>query len=645
MISSIRLARWPLVLVCAGWLSLPSARAAELPNILWITCEDTGPELGCFGDKYAKTPHLDELAQRSLRYLKAWSNAPVCAPARTTIISGVYPTCLGAEHMRSEVRLPEFMKLYPQFLRERGYYCTNNSKEDYNVQKPGQVWDDSSGRAHWKNRPAGKPFFAIFNLTISHESQIRTRPHTLEHDPAQAPLPAYHPDTPEVRHDWAQYYDKVSAMDAQAGERLQELAEAGLAEDTIIFFYGDHGSGMPRSKRWPYDSGLHVPLIVHVPDKFRDLAPQDYRPGGATDRLVAFVDLAPTLLSLTGVQPPEWMQGHAFLGRYAAAPQKYLFGFRGRMDERYDMVRSVRNQRYIYVRNYMPHLIYGQYVGYMFQTPTTQVWKSLYDQGKLSPPQTYFWEPKPSEELYDLQSDPDEVRNLVGSPEHQAVLDELRQAHCEHVLAIRDAGFLSEAEAHRRAGETSIYELGHDAQRYPLEKILEMAQRATLREPQALDDLRAGLKDADSGVRYWAAIGVLVRGPNAVAELRGDVRAALQDSSPTVRIIAARALGEYGNAEDLPLALDVLRETAAPQANGAYASILSLNAIDALGDKAATLRDMLQTLPANDPAAPGRANGYVSRLLEKIVGPRPTAPDAKPAAKPKRAKAKSKTAA
>ncbi len=240
--------------------------------------------------------------------------------------------------------MPEFMKMYPQFLRERGYYCTNNSKEDYNLTKPGQVWDESSGKAHWKNRQPGQPFFAIFNITVSHESQIRTRPHTLVHDPAQAPLPAYHPDTPEVRHDWAQYYDKVTEMDAQAGQRLKELEEAGLADETIIFFYGDHGSGMPRSKRWPYDSGLHVPLIVHVPDKFRELAPKDYQPGGATDRLVAFVDLAPTLLSLAGVKPPEWMQGHAFLGRFEAPPQKYLFGFRGRMDERYDMVRSVRNR-------------------------------------------------------------------------------------------------------------------------------------------------------------------------------------------------------------------------------------------------------------------------------------------------------------
>jgi uncharacterized sulfatase len=625
-----------MMIALAGWLTLSPAPAAELPNILWITCEDTGPELGCYGDTYARTPNLDAFAKHSLRYLTAWSNAPVCAPARTTIISGVYPTSMGGEHMRSEVRMPEFMQMYPQMLRERGYYCTNNSKEDYNLKKPGAVWDESSGQAHWKKRQSGQPFFAIFNLTISHESQIRTRPHTLEHDPARAPLPAYHPDTPEVRHDWAQYYDKVTTMDAQAGQRLQELADAGLAEDTIVFFYGDHGSGMPRSKRWPYNSGLHVPLIVRVPEKFRGLAPQDYRPGGTTDRLVAFVDLAPTLLSLAGVQPPEWMQGHAFMGRHAAAPQKYLFGFRGRMDERYDMVRSVRNQRYIYVRNYMPHLIYGQHIGYMFQTPTTQVWKALYAAGKLQPPQTYFWEPKPAEELYDLQADPDEVRNLAGSAEHQAILDELRQAHREHVLAVRDAGFLSEAEMHRRAGNTSIYELGQDRQRYGLERILDMAQRATLRTPDSLDELRAGLKDADSGVRYWAVQGLLIRGPTAAAAAREDLRAALQDESPTVRILAARTLGEYGSAEDLTLALATLSETAAPDKNGAYASILTLNAIDALGDKAASLTDLLKTLPEQDPNAPGRANGYVSRLLETLVGPRPRPP----AAKPKQVKAK-----
>ena len=554
-----------------------------------------------------------------MRYRAAWSNAPVCAPARTAIITGVYPTSTGSEHMRSLVAMPAFMKMYPQLLRDLGYYCTNNSKEDYNLDKPGKVWDESSGQAHWKHRKPGQPFFAIFNITVSHESQIRSRPHTLKHDPAKVRLPAYHPDAPEVRHDWAQYYDKVTEMDAQFGKRWAELEAAGLADETIVFFYGDHGSGMPRSKRWPYNSGLHVPLVVYVPEKFKDLAPDDYAPGGVSDRLVGFVDLAPTLVSLAGARPPEWMQGHAFLGKYAAPPPPYLYGLRGRMDERYDLVRSVRNGRYVYVRNYMPHLIYGQHVAYMFQTPTTQVWKRLYDEGKLTPPQTYFWEPKPPEELYDLQTDPDEVRNLAGSPEHRAVLEELRLALREHTLRTRDVGFLTEAEMHRRAAGTSIYEMGHDPSRYPLEKILAMADLASSLKPDVLQQLVEGLGDAESAVRYWAAMGLLMRGPKAVEAAREPLGNALNDPSPSVRIAAAWALGQCGGADDLKRSLPVLQRLAPPDKNGAYVSLLALTVIDSLGPKAASLHDALRTMPRNDRSVPARADGYVGRILKTIL--------------------------
>ena len=249
--------------------------------------------------------------------------------------------------MRSMVKMPAFMKMYPQYLRELGYYCTNNSKEDYNVAKPGKVWDASSRQAHWKNRAPGQPFFAIFNITTSHESQIRKRPHKAVHDPAKVRVPAYHPDTPETRQDWAQYHDKITEMDATAGKYLRELEQAGLSEETIVFYYGDHGSGMPRSKRWPYNSGLNVPLIIHIPEKYQDLASEDYHAGDESDRLVGFIDLPATLLSLVGMQPPSHMQGHAFQGKHEAAPVRYQYGFRGRMDERYDMVRVVRDKRYI----------------------------------------------------------------------------------------------------------------------------------------------------------------------------------------------------------------------------------------------------------------------------------------------------------
>ncbi|HYO81011.1 MAG TPA: sulfatase, partial [Bryobacteraceae bacterium] len=388
---------------------------ADRPNILWITCEDMGPHIGCYGDKYARTPNLDRLAAQGSRYGTVWSNAPVCAPARTTIISGMYPTSTGSEHMRSEVRLPEGMLMYPCYLRQAGYYATNNAKEDYNLQHTGKVWDESSPRAHWRNRAQGQPFFSIFNFTVTHESQVRARPHEAVSDPAKVRVPAYHPDTPEVRQDWAQYYDKIAVMDGMAGRVLKQLEEDGLSGNTIVFFYSDHGAGLPRNKRWPYHSGLQVPLLVYVPDKWKHLAPAGYGAGKVLDRLVSFVDLAPTVLSIAGLTPPGHMQGRAFMGAHTAPAPEYLFGFRGRMDERVDTVRSVTDGRYVYLRQFMPHRIYGQHIAYMFEMPTVQVWKKQFDAGQLKPQQTAFWKEKPSEELYDLHSDPDEVTNLASS--------------------------------------------------------------------------------------------------------------------------------------------------------------------------------------------------------------------------------------
>lgn len=585
------------------------------PNIVWLTCEDMGPNLGCYGDTFARTPNIDAFAQKSLRYDFVWSNAPVCAPARTAIITGMYPTSLGAEHMRSYVDVPKTVRLYPQILREYGYYCTNNSKEDYNVRPNGEVWDESSPQAHWKNRTEGQPFFAVFNFTTTHESQIRVRPHALRSDPTQVSVPPYHPDTPEVRHDWAQYYDKIEEMDTEFGARLGELEQAGLLENTIVFFYSDHGCGMPRHKRWLYDSGLHVPLLVYIPERYHYLAPPEYRPGGSTRRLVSFVDLAPTVLSLAGIQPPDIMQGRAFMGKYQQEPAKYLFGFRGRMDERIDMLRSVTDGRYVYIRNYMPHLIYGQYLAYMWQTPTTRVWESLYKEGKLTPPRTYFWEPKPPEELYDLQTDPHEVRNLATSPEFREKRDELKSALREHAFSTRDTGYLPEPEAHRRAGNTPIFEMAADSTHYPLERIYDTAELAADRDPSALPQLVEACHDDDPAVRYWAMLGILIRGKNAFHSAIDVVRQGISDENPCVRMAAAEILGTLGEQADVEQALDTLGELAAPDKNGAYAAIAAINTIERLGDKAARLKPLLNSIPLIDPNAPPRMNEYVKRLV------------------------------
>ncbi|MDP6794481.1 MAG: sulfatase-like hydrolase/transferase [Verrucomicrobiota bacterium] len=603
-------------------LGMSQVRAEQtLPNILWITSEDNGPHLGCYGDSYAVTPNLDRLAKRSIRYTKASSTAPVCAPARTTIISGIYPPATGAEHMRSMTRLPAEFKMYPAYLRELGYYCTNNSKEDYNLEKVGPVWNESGRKAHWKNRPDGKPFFAIFNHTISHESQIRNKINATDriHDPAMVRLPAYHPDTPEVRKDWAQYYDRITMMDKLVGKNLREIEESGLTNDTIVFYYGDHGSGMPRSKRWPYFSGLNVPLIVHVPEKFKHLAPPEYKTGGSTDRLVGFIDLAPTLLSIAGVKPPEHMQGHAFMGQHTAPAQKFSYGFRGRMDERYDMVRTVFDGRHVYIRNYMPHKPYGQYLDYMFQTPTTRVWRDLFRAGKLNAAQSVFWQTKPAEELYDLEADPDEVRNLAKSKEHAAILKRLRKAHRNWAKDVRDIGFLPEAEIHSRAGDASPYEMGHDDSRYDFDAIFLAANAASSKGKKNTERLAKLIKSDDSAVRYWASMGYLIRGKNGIRNGRGALIAALRDESPSVRIIAAEALGRYGRKAEARQAAEALMQYADPAKNGIALSMLALNALDLLGKHADPHREVIGKLARIDPKANPRMRNYANRLIDHIL--------------------------
>jgi len=583
-----------------------SAQQDAKPNILWITCEDMGPHLHACGDSYSTTPNLDKFCERSTIYMNGWSNAPVCAPARTTIISGVYPTSTGAEHMRSFTRMPDGWKMFPGYLRDAGYYCSNNVKEDYNLHKPEGTWDDSSNKAHWRNRRAGQPFFSVFNFTITHESQLRTRPHTWVHDPAKVRVPAYHPDTPEVRQDWAQYYDNITTMDGQAGQILRQLEADGLAQDTIVLFFGDHGSGMPRNKRWPINAGLNVCIAVHVPERFRHLAPKDYKQGSKSNRLVSFVDLAPSMLGLAGLKPPAFYQGQAFMGGpLEAAPRTHSFGFRGRMDERIDCVRSVRDDHFVYVRNYMPHRIYGQHLAYMWETPTTRVWERLYKEGKLNAAQKAFWETKPLEELYDLRTDPDEVKNLAALPEYRDVLSRLRAAHRDHVLRIRDVGLLSESEMHARG--PIPYETGHNPKTYPLERVLAAAEART--EKQQAD----ARKDPDAGVRYWGVVALLIRKQAAPAAM-------LRDPSPSVSIAAAESICHYGKESDFATAMDRLVELANPEKFGPYVPGEALLVIDSVGKRAKPWQAAITSLPKQAPNAPERVRSeYIGRLHARIA--------------------------
>ena len=589
------------------------------PNILWITSEDNGPQLGCYGDEYAKTPNIDALAQRSLRYHRCWSNAPVCAPARTTIISGMYATSLGGHHMRSGVRLPATFATYPDILRKAGYYCTNNSKKDYNFATEDGGWHESGRKAHWRNRPKkDTPFFAIFNYTVSHESKIRTRPHQLKHDPAAAPVPAYHPDTAEVRHDWAQYYDKMTEMDQQVGEILAELEADGLSESTIIFYYGDHGSGMPRSKRWPFDSGLRVPLLLHVPAKFRHLAPTDYGSGKVTDRLVSFVDLGPTAISMAGLKPPTNMQGVPFAGKYNGTAKQYLFGYRGRMDERIDMVRTCTDGRFIYMRHFYPDRPYLKHVDYMFQTPTTRVWNEMYRAGDLNEAQAKFWQDKPVEELFDLEADPDEVNNLANSADYRKKTAELRNTLQNWMQETLDLGLLPEAEMHRLAGSQSPreYALTH---RKLFARLSDVAFRSMdPNDGYSTQELIKLSADPYSGIRFWAVRGLATRS-NRDTKRNKALMTASNDVSPSVAIAACDGLLSDESISTQRKAVERLIELADVNRQGHFAAVAALNVLDMNASLTEAEIRQISELTREAKQPPVRLGKYVGKLIDHAI--------------------------
>ncbi|MFW6125229.1 MAG: sulfatase-like hydrolase/transferase [Pirellulales bacterium] len=450
---------WSVAVVVVGALSCRSGEQprdsanVDRPNILWISCEDISADLGCYGDRYARTPNIDRLAAEGVRYTRVFTCAPVCAPNRSGIITGMWPTTIGTHHMRCRAVPPPYVRCFTEYLREAGYYCTNNVKTDYNFDSPATAWDESSRSAHWRTAPDGRPFFAVINLTTTHESQIRTADDVFarrtaslapgeRHDPAEADLPPYYPDTPVVRRDWARYYDLITAMDKQVGEILRDLEQDGLADDTIVFFWSDHGRGLPRGKRWLYDSGIHVPLIVRFPGKLKA--------GTTEERLVSSIDLGPTVLSLAGVPVPEHMQGRPFLGEQQAPPRRYIFAARDRMDEAYDIIRVVRDERFKYFRNYEPYRPYAQPINYMDEMPTMQELRRLHAAGQLAGPRRLFFRPaKPVEELFDTKEDPHEIHDLANNPDRE-VLERLRAAHERWRLETRDLGLIPEGELWQR---------------------------------------------------------------------------------------------------------------------------------------------------------------------------------------------------
>ena len=577
------------------------------PNILWITCEDMSPNLGCYGDSYALTPNLDAFARQSIRYDRAFAMAGVCAPSRSCLITGMSPASVGSHHMRCEARLPEQIKCFSEYLRRAGFYCSNNSKTDYNFAPPRAAWDECSDQAHWRKRALGQSFFAVFNFMETHESGIwpagddSTK---LQHDPAKAIVPPFHPDAPMTRRCWAQAADKITAMDEHGGQILRQLDEDGLAEDTIVFFFSDHGVGLPRGKRWLYDTGIRVPLLIRFPRKFAHLAPA--AAGATTDRLVAFMDFGPTVLNLATVPIPSHMQGRPFLGPSAPEPRQFIHAIRDRMDEYYDCSRAVRDGRFKYIRNFMPYLRHLQPLEYQEKMPLMQEWRRLAAEGKLSGPAAIFMRPtKPLEELYDAEADPHEINNLAAAPEHAHRLADMRAELRRWMLDTHDTALLPEALMHERSAGRAFYDVAGDPKSYALARLLDAAD-LMLDAPRSERHMIAGLQDADAAVRYWCAIGLSLSSSNSTAALDA-LRSALKDAAPIVRVAAADVLRHLGGD---PQVLPTL--VAAMSDENEWVRLFAANAMQRLGEGA---RSALQ---AARRAAKDK-NSYVVRVANRIV--------------------------
>ena len=609
---------WMLTATISLWAAAaPEALAeeAERPNILWLVSEDNTTLLGCYGDPLARTPVLDELAREGVLFERCYAQ-PVCAPARFALITGTYPASSApAQHMRGQGKIPPEVVGFPSLLRRAGYFTSNHAKTDYNAPLDlAGLWDELSEKASpLADSVARHPFFRVFNSFTTHESSLfpaeAARSDLAPTDPEAVRVPSYQPDTPEIRADWARYYDQIALLDREMGARLKELAEAGLAEDTIVFYFSDNGGVMPRSKRFLHASGTRVPLIVYFPPKWRHLAPA--APGSRLRDPVSFVDFAPTVLSLAGVEIPATMEGQPFAGP-RAQKNDFVFCARDRMDERYDMSRSVMDSRWLYIRNYRPDLPYVQPLEYMFRAQGYKSWARLAREGKLTPSTARFWGEKPTEELYDMDADPDNVTNLAADPREAKTMEQMRAALQDHVVRTFDNGFLPEGSA------LEGYENSRRLGVFPVDRVFALANLASERKAENLPELITALCDPSEPVRWWAAQGCAMLG-NEAKPAGKDLHACLDDDSGAVQIAAAEALARQGETD---AALPVLQRWIGQTDNLAF-NLQAGNVLARLGESA---RPALPALESARLAAaklkgdPTTGENYPSALFTHVLG-------------------------
>jgi N-sulfoglucosamine sulfohydrolase len=560
------------------------------PNILLIIAEDISPMLGCYGDAYATTPRLDDLASAGIVFTNALTTAPICAPSRSTLASGIYATSLGTQHLRSEVPFPDNLQTLPELMKEQGYFTAIRGKTDYNFSPDGlwDLWDQTY--APWRKNDTDKPFYSYMNIGPSHEGSVISQEKYLEltkdlsdelrHDPATVEVPPYFPDTGETRRIMANYYDVMTVLDQNVGMVLDSLNDDGLKDETIVIFIADHGLGLPRYKRWLYRTGMHVPMIVHAPDKYRHLIP-GYREDEKNDQLISFVDIAPTILNLAGAMLPDYVQGKPMFGENASLRRKYAFGARDRADDMYEMSRSVTDGRYFYVRHFMPHYAFIQ-PGFIF-SDRKDIFKELrraYQNDELNQEQLKLWHPKYVEELYDWKTDRHELKNLTNDPEFAEIKAGLKRELHNWMIETKDLGLLPEAEYMIRSQHSSPYNYAHESGNFRAEQILAAAEQVGV---STETEIRKNLSHDDSGVRYWGIIG-LMQFEKINGESIDKLRTLLHDASASVQIAAAEALCGFGSA---PEAIETLGKQV--QDDRPWVALQAARSIQLVGEQARPL--------------------------------------------------------
>lgn len=543
---------------CYGLYTIPTTAADkrdERPNILWLTFEDTSAtEFSCYGNKDIHTPNADSLAAHGIQFMNAWSVAPQSSAARSSLITGCYATTYGMDVHPVPYDTPADI-FFPQKLREAGYYCTNNSKTHYNSTTDNKsCWDECDKEASYNSskRKEGQPFFAVFNTVTSHMGRIRTfhtdgrRDYTLEGIyPSLLSLPAYVPDLPEVRSDYAGHLEAVQDVDTWLGFFLKDLKEKGLDENTIIFFFSDHGGCIPRGKGYLYESGLKVPLIAYFPPKWQHLA-ENFQ--GKTSDLINFTDLGPTVLSLAGVKPSKQMQGKAFYGQFADHKKKKIqFALATNQLHHYMPVRAVTDGHFKYIRSYIPYRQFALRNYYQWGMPSNKAWdKLVLGKHNTVPEWELPFKAHPAEMLFDLDKDPGELHDLSATPEYAEVLKRMRHALSRHIRSTSDLGFFL---PNSRNGHI-LYEKVRK-ENYPLKKLYNLVETAGTATPESLPMLEKAINSSLPEMKFWGVVGYakLAREkqiqtcPQALTKL-------LNDQNPYIASEAAYAIAYLGKAHE-----------------------------------------------------------------------------------------------